>query len=146
MSHKERFRAYVAAYLVLVKDGQVLLLRRYNTGYQDGNYSLVAGHLDGGETASQCIIREAAEEAGIVLESVDLEVSHVMHRISSDREYFDIYLTASKWSGEVKNMEPEKCDELAWYPLDNLPKNVLPEVKQALDDIRMGVHYSEIGL
>ena len=145
MSKKERFKPYAAAYLVLVKDGQVLLLRRFNTGYQDGNYSLVAGHLDGGETAKQCIAREAGEEAGVAINPKDLEVIHVMHKLALDREYFDIYLHAEKWTGNITNMEPNKCDELKWYDINNLPDNILPEVKLALESMNMGVHYSEFG-
>ncbi len=112
MSKKERFKPYAAAYLVLIKDNRVLLLKRFNTGYQDGNYSLIAGHLDGCETSKQCILREAREEAGIAINPTNLEVVHVMHRLSSDREYFDIYLRTDEWTGEIKNIEPDKCDEL----------------------------------
>jgi len=145
MSKKERFKPYAAAYLVLVKDGQILLLRRFNTGYQDGKYSLIAGHLDGGETTEQCIAREAGEEAGVAINPKDLEVVHVMHRLAPDREYFDIYLRAEKWNGDVTNMEPNKCDELKWCDINNLPDNILPEVKLALESINTGVHYSEYG-
>jgi len=145
MSHHEHFKAYVAAYLVLVKDGQILLLRRFNTGYQDGNYSLVAGHLDGSETTKQCIIREANEEAGIKINPEDLEIVHTMHRLAPDREYFDIYLRAEKWTGNITNMEPNKCDELKWYQMDNLPNNMLPEIKLALENINKDIHYGEFG-
>ena len=142
---EERFKPYAAAYLVLVKDEQILLLRRYNTGYQDGNYSLVSGHFDGGETAAQCIAREALEEAGIVLNAGDLKVVNVIHRLATDREYFDIFVSANKWEGEITNMEPEKCDELKWFALNNLPSNLVPEIKTVLDNINNNVHYSEIG-
>src|SRR3989338_3485313 len=145
MSKKEKFKPYAAAYLVLVKNGRVLLLRRFNTGYQDGNYSLVAGHLDGGETTKQCIIREASEEAGIVVRPEDLEVVHTMHRLAPDREYFDFYLRAEKWTGDITNMEPDKCDELKWCQIDDLPSNVLPAVKLALGNINKNVHYGEFG-
>lgn len=145
MLKKERFRAYIAVYLVLIKDGQILLLRRYNTNYENGKYSLVSGHIEGSETAKQAIIRESKEEAGITLKPKDLEVVQVMHRINPHREYFDIYLRAKKWTGKITNMEPDKCDELKWYRLDNLPKNTLPEVKLALKNINAGVHYSEYG-
>jgi len=145
MPKQERFKPYAAAYLVMSKDEKVLLLRRFNTGYQDGNYSLVAGHLDGGETTKQCIIREASEEAGIMVSPKDLDVIHVMHRFSPDREYFDIYLRTEKWSGDITNMEPDKCDELKWYNMNDLPENVLPEVKLALENINKNIHYSEFG-
>jgi len=145
MSKEERFRIYIAAYLMLIKDGQVLLLRRANTGYQDGNYSLVSGHLDGAETAKQCIIREAEEEAGIKLKPAELDVVHVMHRYRPEREYIDIYLKADAWEGEAINMEPDKCDELKWYPLENLPDNMIPEVKLALENTKKKIFYGEIG-
>jgi 8-oxo-dGTP diphosphatase len=145
MPGKERFKIYIAAYLILAKDGHVLLLRRANTGYQDGNYGLVAGHLDGGETAKQCIIREALEEAGIKLKPADLEVVHVMHRYRSEREYIDIYLKSHVWGGDITNMEPDKCHELKWFPLDNLPENLIPELKLALENTKKNVFYGEIG-
>lgn len=145
MNEKEKFKPYAAAYLVLIKDGQVLLLRRFNTGYQDGKYSLVAGHLEGGETTSQCIIREAYEEAGIVLCAKDLKVAHIMHRLTPTREYFDFYIQAKKWTGNITNMEPDKSDGLNWYNTDNLPSNILPEVKYALKNINENLYYSEYG-
>ncbi len=145
MTNTERFKIFIAAYLVLQKKGDVLLLRRFNTGYRDGEYSLVAGHLDGAETAKQSIIREAKEEAGITLSPKDLTVAHVSHRYRPDREYIDIYLTAKKWKGEIRNMEPNKCDDLRWSPLKKLPKNILPDVKQALKMIEKGEFYGEFG-
>ena len=141
----ERFRAFVAAYLILSKDEQILLSRRFNTGYQDGKYSLVAGHLDGGETAQQCIMRESVEEIGVTLNAKNLEIVHVMHRLAPDREYFDIYVRATEWQGDVLNAEPEKCDELTWCLMDELPDNILPEVKFALENIKKNVHYSQFG-
>jgi len=46
----ERFSTRVAIHLFLMQGDEVLLIRRYNTGYEDGNYSVIAGHIDGGET------------------------------------------------------------------------------------------------
>jgi 8-oxo-dGTP diphosphatase len=145
MDKSERFKIFIAAYLVLIKDGKILLLKRANTGYQDGNYSLVAGHLDGAETAKQCIIRESKEEANITVKPNDLEVVHVMHRYRVDREYIDIYLKATIWEGEIKNLEQDKCSGLEWFPLGELPDNIIPEVKLALENIKKNVFYGEIG-
>ncbi|QQG52501.1 MAG: NUDIX domain-containing protein [Candidatus Falkowbacteria bacterium] len=145
MSIEERFRPYAAAYLVLIKNDEVLLLKRYNTGYQDGNYSLVSGHFDGGETAGQCIAREAREEANIIITPEDSEVVHVLHRFRPDREYFDVYLKVKKWAGEITNLEPNKCSELKWFKLNALPENMAPEVKQALNKINGNIFFSELG-
>ena len=140
----ERFKAPVAVHLFLVQDGQVLLLRRYNTGYFDGNYSVVAGHLDGGEEVRAAMIREAREEAGIEIAPEDIRVVGVMHRLSND-ERIDFFLTADRWSGEIRNMEPEKCDQLDWFDADTLPENVVPYVRKALANFRAGVWYDSFG-
>jgi len=59
----DRFKVYSAAHLFLTRKDEILLLRRYDTGYEDGNYSVVAGHLDGGESVKRTMVREAQEEA-----------------------------------------------------------------------------------
>ncbi len=145
---KERNKNIPASYLVLIKDNKILLLRRFNTGYEDGNYSLIAGHVDKGETFTQCVVREAEEEAGVILKPENLKVAHVMHRdsgLAEDNERIDVFFTAENWDGEIKNKEPNKCDDLSWFDFNNLPSNIIPYVKQAIDCIKNKVFYSEHG-
>lgn len=141
----ERFSVYVAVYLLLVRDGKVLLLRRYNTGWQDGKYSMVAGHLDGKETVTEALIREAREEACIELRKENLRVVHTMHRKSKDREYIDFFLTADTWTGDIRIGEPDKCDALEWFPLNEIPENTLPYIREAIVHYTNGVTFSESG-
>lgn len=144
---KERHAIISASYLILVKDDKVLLLRRYNTGYEDGNYSLIAGHVDKDESVLECAMREAKEEANIDINKEDLEVVHVMHRKATENndERMDFFIRCSKWAGELKNMEPNKCDDLRWFLSDDLPENTLGYVKHALERERAGDFYSELG-
>ena len=141
----ERFRPYFAAYLVLLDGEQVLLHQRKGSGYMDGFYSLVSGHFEGRETVREAIMREGQEEADMNLKPEDLEVVHVMHRLAPDREYIDVYLTVRQWEGEPKNMEPDRCEELRWFPLHALPENMVPEIRQALLSIEQGEFYGEFG-
>src|SRR3989338_3830927 len=69
MKLEERFKLIPEVYLVLVRDKKVLLSRRFQTGYEDGNYSMIAGHADGNETMREALAREAKEEAEITKES-----------------------------------------------------------------------------
>jgi 8-oxo-dGTP diphosphatase len=145
-----RFKLVGAVHLLLMKDAQVLLLRRFNTGYEDGNYSVPAGHLDGNEPVSSAMIREALEEAGIEISASDLRVVHIMHRRSpaadgSNNERVDFFLAASTWTGEPQIMEPNKCDELDWFPINDLPSNVIPYIRQAIDAYHQDSSYSEFG-
>lgn len=136
-----------ASYLILIKDGEVLLSRRANTGYRDGSYSLPAGKVEAGETFTEALVREVKEEIGITLDPKMTEVTHIMHRKSdadgSDR--IDIFFTVKGWQGEIENKEPHKCDDLSWFPLDAFPENILPYIKQAIEYTQKGIFYSELG-
>ncbi len=144
MSPQERFRPHSALYLVLEKGDKLLLQRRHNTGYNDGNYGMVSGHLDGGETVKDAMIREAKEEAGITIKSDDMRVVHVMHH-NANKEYIDWYIHATQWEGNIKIMEADKCDDLSWFSFESLPENIIPSVAHAIDCIRKEEWYSEFG-
>jgi ADP-ribose pyrophosphatase YjhB (NUDIX family) len=140
----ERFKLVPESHLLLVQDGRILLLRRQNTGYQDGKYSVVAGHIDGAETARAAICREAREEAGIELAPDDLAFAQVVHRADRD-ERVSFFFAATRWQSEVRNMEPDKASELRWFPLDRLPDDMVPYVRQAIERWRQGELYGESG-
>jgi 8-oxo-dGTP diphosphatase len=124
---------FIAAYLILVRKNRTLLLRRYQTGWQDGKYSLVAGHVEEGEKVREALCREAYEEAGIRLRPADLKMVNVMQRFCPEgRIYIDFFFSAERWKGEVRNKEPHKCDDLSWFPLRRIPKNTLPYVRKVL--------------
>lgn len=144
---KERFTVIPAVYILFKRADKVLLIRRFNTGYEDGNYSLPAGHVDGGEPASGAAIREAREEVGVTVKSEDMRFVHLVHRKvdPGDRygqERADIFFEAQKWEGEIVNCEPEKCDELRWESIDDLPENTIPVVADTLRAIARGEYYS----
>lgn len=149
-----RHRYPVAVHLLLVRDGQALLSRRFQTGWHDGEYSVPAGHVERGETVTQAAIREAREEIGLALNPGQLEVVHVMHRAgdqdadgvrAANDERIDFFLAVREWHGEPVNAEPEKCDDLRWCSIEALPPNTVPYVRSGLAHVRAGFSYSEFG-
>ncbi len=139
-----RARAPVAVHLFFLREDQLLMLRRFNTGWEDGNFSVVAGHVEGGETVTQAAIREAEEEVGVSLTRDQLQVVHVMHRKSED-ERVDFFLLVKSWEGAISNREPDKCDRLEWHALETLPANTIPYIRHGLESFRRGIAYSEFG-
>ncbi len=49
------------------------------------------------------------------------------------------------YTGKIKIGEPDKCAELKWFDIENLPENIIPIRKSALEDYKKGVFYNEIG-
>lgn len=139
-----RFMLIPEVHLVLRRGGQVLLLQRFNTGYADGQWSVVAGHVDGGEPAAAAMAREAAEEAGLQIDPAALRLVHLMHR-RSDGERLSLFFEPLHWQGEPINREPHKCSALEWHPRDALPAAMVPYVRQALACVEAGQAYSETG-
>lgn len=135
-----------AAHLLLYDDANALLmLRRFNTGYEDGNFSVVAGHLEE-ESARQAMRREAKEEANVDVEVDDLDFVHLMHRHKPNGEIkVDFFFRCTKWSGQIEIAEPDKCDLMSWYAEDDLPENTIPYIRAALDHVREGRTFSEFG-
>ncbi len=147
MAVKERNKAVPAVYVILRKEDVILIARRCNTGYQDGNYNLPSGHVEDGETPIDAMVREVKEEIGVEIRKDDLHFAHVSYRLAHDEtgQRADYFFWADKWSGEVINAEPHKCDDLKWVRPEDLPANMTPHVRAIIGYFQNGVIYSEFG-
>jgi 8-oxo-dGTP pyrophosphatase MutT (NUDIX family) len=140
----ERFVVVPAAYVIPLREGadgtEVLLQLRRGTGYMDEHWaSAAAGHVERGETAEDAARREAREELDV--DDVELAFVTAMQRTAHDLpidERVDFFFTARSWSGEPRIVEPSKCADLRWFPLDALPDPVVPHERVVLEGIRSG--------
>lgn len=149
-SAKQRTNAVPSSYLILVRGENVLLSQRANTGYYDGHFGLISGHVEERETFTEAVIREALEEASIQLEVPDLSVCHFMQRFEDSnavgfKQRVDVFFRAEKWKNQIVNNEPEKCERLEWFALSQLPVNTIPYIRLALESMRSMRVYSEFG-
>jgi 8-oxo-dGTP pyrophosphatase MutT (NUDIX family) len=136
----------VAVHVLLLRGHEVLLVRRCNTGFEDGKLSVVAGHVEPGEAVTQAAVRETHEEVGMVLSRERLRVVGVMHRRSRE-ERVDFFL-AYRLEGdgvEPQNREPEKCSELVWANLGSLPDDTIPYVRAGIENFKSGTWFQEFG-
>ena len=124
--NEERNTLPITALLMMRKENKVLLMRRYNTGYEDGKYCFPGGHVEKAEEIKKAAIREAKEEIGVDIKEEKIKVIHVLNRKVKDNAYIDFILECNEWNGEIKIMEEDKADELKWFDINNLPNNILP--------------------
>jgi len=133
-----------SGYLLLIRRGKILLLRRYHTGYEDGKYSVPAGHVEDNEELKASTCREIKEEIGNSLKPQDLKLVHVMHRKEDDIR-MDFFFTTEKRGLKPRNAEPAKADDMRWFALDRLPANTIPYIRAAIENYRNGVFYTAFG-
>ena len=146
---KERFKAFSAVGLMLMRNNngkeEILLQKRKNTGYCDGCYDFSAtGHVEDGESMTSALIREAKEELNIDIKAEDIEFIALSHR--NEKEiYYNGYFKVLKWHGIPKINEPDKNEEIKWFDIDNLPKNLVPDRDRTISNYKNNIKYSEFG-
>lgn len=107
--------------IIVNHDGKILVGKRKNA--HAPYYSIPGGHLEPGETFEEGAVREVKEET-------DLDINHprviaVTNNLETYRNeglhYISIAILTEDFSGTLKIMEPEKCNEWLWVDPKNLP-------------------------
>lgn len=138
----ERTMLVAAAYVVLRRGDEVVLQLRAGTGYRDGWWALLAGHVDPGESVHEAAVREAAEEAGVTIDPADLVPLTTIHRFERGgpavEQRVDVFFEVTRWTGDPVRQEADKADDLRWFALTDLPDQVVPHERSVLDLIAAG--------
>jgi len=135
---------FVIALLCIGND--VLLLRRSNVTFGSGQYCLVGGKVEQGEPALLAMKREVFEETGLDIPTSAFQLVHTFHRKGTESEFIALCFQADISNMPApQNTEPEKHDDMQFFPLNKLPQNILPAHKQAIECVQKGINYSEHG-
>lgn len=117
-----------AVHLILINGDKILLQKRKGSKLWPGYYALPAGHIEDGENQYDALIREAREELDIEINIADVINDYVVLRRNffeidgkALAPYIDYYFEIKKYTGIPKIVEEDKCDELLWADINNLP-------------------------
>ncbi len=135
-----------AAYVVLTRPGdhhhEVLLQLRRGTGYLDGHWATLAGHVEPGESVHEAAVREAAEEAGVVIATDDLVPLTTLHRFERGgpqvEQRVDVFFSVTRWTGSPSLLEAGRAASMRWFPIDELPEPMVPHERLVLDTLASG--------
>jgi len=113
--------------VMVIRDRKVLLGKRKGS-HAAGLYSFPGGHLDFGETWSNCVLRELEEECGeqmkvkvrpyAALQPAFFITNDIMPQYG--KHYITIFMVADWIEGEPVNMEPHKCEGWEFVTFDEL--------------------------
>jgi mutator protein MutT len=117
---------------VIIKDGKILLEKRKSAPGR-GKWSIPGGLVELGESISQTVVREVAEETGLEVyqpELIDV-VDNVVRDENGEVKYHFViidYFVKLK-GGNVK--ASSDAEELQWVPLDEVEKYDLTKTFRA---------------
>ena len=135
---EERFTVRCAVHLFLIKDNSILVEKRKNRTYCNGQYDVIASHILGNEDVYNTIINTAKKEVNIEIKRQDITPIQVMHHKSDECEYIHYFFITDKYQGEINNNEPEICERLEWvkfkYPIDNMMEYINYAIKNYLNN------------
>jgi ADP-ribose pyrophosphatase YjhB (NUDIX family) len=142
--HSRHFQLIVDIHLLLVANGDLLLGRRANTGYGDGAYEPPSGRLAERETLVEAAVRVAADQMGLALDPARVSLAHVLHDVSgAGRMAF--FLTADDWADEACQVPVQgtrSYSDFGWYPLTDLPANMIDRARVAVRNYAAGARFS----
>jgi len=125
--------------IVLRKDKVLLLKRKGSHG--PGQWNLPGGHLDFGETIEECARRELVEETGLKASETKLIcVNEELNFIKTDQKhYVTLGVLVEVKYGEPEIKEPDKCERLDWFRLDQLPSPLFAPSQNIIESYRKKV-------
>ncbi|WP_336086707.1 NUDIX hydrolase [Nocardia sp. SSK8] len=139
-------RHVVDVHLLLVRDERILLSLRRSGDKYDHRWHLPSGKLEADESARVGAAREAAEEIGVEIDPDALRLVHVGHVTAPGRDSrVGLFFRAERWQGEPFNREPDKCYALQWFPLRELPGDLIEYSGLGIAALDSGKSYSELG-
>lgn len=136
----DRHTTRTAVFILLERNGRYFFLRRKG-GWGEGLLTVPAGHVDKGEGVRDAAMREAKEETGISFCSEDLEFLHVDY--IKDR-FTDFYFRVKTWEGDPGLKERETASEAIWIPKNELPDDIVPQIKNLLKQMKKRSYFSEL--
>lgn len=116
---------------IILKENKVLLGKRKNSHGAE-TWCFPGGHLDFWEKIEDCARRETMEETGIKIKNLRSGPYTNDLFEKEDKHYITLFIIADYESGEVRLMEPDKCEKWDWFEWDNLPQPLFLPVQNLL--------------
>lgn len=113
----------------VIKEGKFLLQKRQGS-HGEGTWSLPGGYLEFGESFEEAAKREVKEEANLNITNIRFGAITNDMFTDKNKHFISIWILSDWQSGELKNMEPEKCTAQSWCTLDDLPESLFLPWKQ----------------
>ena len=141
-----RFKVPIFVSLLIFKGDHILLIERKNSNFMDGFYSTVDGKLEEYELPKDCAIRTAKEKLNIIIQPSWLRFSSALYCYDPTEalpQELGLIFNVIHYEGEIVNNAPKKVNALGFFPIDQLPKNIIPSTLHWIHNHLSKVIYAE---
>ncbi|WP_461077842.1 bifunctional class I SAM-dependent methyltransferase/NUDIX hydrolase [Streptomyces deserti] len=112
-----------------------LLLGRH----RHGTWELPGGTVEPGESSAEAVVRELAEETGLVARPSDVRLLGTLLDDAGGVVRVTVAARVTAWHGEPAEQPGESVGRWRWFPLDRLPEQLFVCSAQALTAWRPGL-------
>jgi len=121
-------RPKVGIGVIVNHNGKILLGKRLNA-HGVGSWSFPGGHLEFSESWKDCARREVLEETNLSIKNIRFHgVTNDIFTMES-KHYITIFMECDYASGDLKNLEPHKCEKWEWFTWKSLPENLFLPIR-----------------
>jgi 8-oxo-dGTP diphosphatase len=113
---------HVGVQCFVLSDSRILLGLR-SSGFGKGTWGLPGGHLEQGESILAAAARELREETGLVAHK--MRIAAIGDPLPENNYHLQIGVLVEEWSGNPSTTAPNELGELCFFPLSDLPRDVL---------------------
>ncbi len=109
--------------VIINRDGKIFCHKRGKKARnENGKWDMPGGSVEFNERCEDALVREMIEEHGFVVESVEF-LEFCNHIIKDEGQHW-VALTfiCRVKEGEPKILEPEKCEEIGWFDMNEIAK------------------------
>lgn len=136
-------RPQVGVGVMIIKNGNQFLLAKRRGSHGEGEYAFPGGHLEFGESFTDCAIRETQEEAGIEIKNIGFQyLANIMKY--GGKQYVHVGLIAEWDSGEPELLEPHKSEDWGWFPIDDAPEPLFEMCRLSIKSYKDGQNYYDL--
>lgn len=121
----------------------ILLIKRSSRAKSWPNFwAFPGGKVDDLEFFREAWLRELFEETGLVGHNFSQELI-VMTRANAGTKIYH-FGVLDEWEGTPEIREKKLADDMAWFPISDLPELFVPHHRIALENILQWKNYTEI--
>lgn len=107
---------------VIIRKNNKVLLGKRKGSHGEGAWAFPGGNLEFKESFEECVKREVFEETSLQVENIKFVTLTNDIFEKENKHYITVFMVCDYKSGDVKVMEPDKCEKWDWFEWGNLPQ------------------------